>query len=889
MTTPAWRRYLRFWGRDIAADVDEELAFHLESRVQEFIALGMTPDQARAAAHARFGNLADVRTRVEQLDRANSRTDDRTAWWSALRQDLRYAIRSLRHAPGFTLVAVLTLMLGIGANTAIFSVVRGVLLRPLPFHEPDRLVRLFTAFRGSGEERYSVSQPEFMDYKGQTALFSNVAAYTGAGFTLTGDGEPERLRGMTTTRDYFSVLGVRPARGRLFQGADGRSGTEPVVVLSDELWRNRFGADPALLDRTLQLNGISRRVIGILPPGVALDGAQAYIPIFINPDSLAGRSSNYLSVVARLRDGVTQEQAARDFDADARRVALQYPGAYPASMGRGGTVVGMQDVMVGDVRPALLVLLGAVCLILLIACANVANLLLARGEARQREIAVRLALGASRTRILAQLLTESLLLALVGSAGGMLLATWGIKLLLAISPDSLPRMEQVRIDAMVALATLGLALLSAMLFGLAPALRMARPDLHASLKDGARTGSASSSHQRLGRILVSGEIALAVVVVIGATLLVRSFQAIRSVQPGFRTDHLLAVDLSLPRARYDGQPGVDFYRGLIQRFHALPGVQHVAATADLPPQSSGDNWDLEIAGRARRPGESPASPQRRIVTSGFFEALGVPLLRGRLFDASDQTGSPPVAIINEAAARHFWPGEEPVGQRFRFLERLPWVTVVGVVADMHSMGLTEPVAPEVYLHHEQLLAVADQDMLSMYVVLHTAGDPLAIAPATRAAIHDEDPLLAITGTYTMEQVLRRSLDRPRFTMTLLTIFGIVALSLAAIGVYGLMSYAVKRRTREIGIRLALGASPREVLLLMVGHGMKLAAAGVLVGLAGAFLAGKVMVNLLFGITPADPLAFALIPVVLLAVALLASWIPARRATLADPTTVLRAD
>ncbi|HSE68521.1 MAG TPA: ABC transporter permease, partial [Gemmatimonadales bacterium] len=548
MSPPNWRRYLRFWGKDIRADLDDELDFHIESRIQEYVASGMDPDRARALAHQRFGNREQVRKSCEMIDQSMETKRSRADMWGALIQDLRYAVRNLRRNPGFTAVAVLTLSLGIGANSAIFSVVNGVLLRPLAYRDSDRLVRLFTAFHGAGQDRYSVSQPEFMDYKGLTGLFENAAAYTGAGFTLTGDGgEPERIRGMTVTRDFFPVLGISAARGRTFEGEEGRQGVEPVVLLTHEFWQSRLGGDPEVLSRSLTLNGVRRRVIGILPPGVMLEGASAFIPLFINPDSLMGRATNYLSVVARLRPGITISQTQQALNALTDRLNTEYPTIYPTAMGHGATVVAMRDEMVGDIRPALLLLQGAVALVLLIACVNVANLLLARGEARQREIALRMALGASRKRVVFQLLTESGFLALLGAVGGILLAWWGTKALLAINPDAIPRVEEIRIDGRVALATLGISLLASLFFGLTPALRLTSPDLNSALKDGSRGGSESGHRQRLGRTLVMAEVALAMVVVIGAALLIRSFWTLRNVDPGFRPNGILAVDLSLPQ------------------------------------------------------------------------------------------------------------------------------------------------------------------------------------------------------------------------------------------------------------------------------------------------------------------------------------------------------
>jgi predicted permease len=895
MSSPSWRRYLRFWGTDVGADVDDELRFHIESRVQEYVAQGLTPEAARAEAVRRFGNVAAVQQSCAEIDRLAEQERKRGDMWDALTQDLHYAARALRRSPGFTAIAVLTLALGIGANTAIFSVVNGVLLRPLPYPEPDRLVRIYTAFRGSGTARYSMSQPEFMDYKSLTHVFENAAAYTGASLTLTGacggsgTCEPERVRGIAATRDVFRVLGVAPIRGRAFEGQEGRAGLEPVVVITYDFWQNRFGGDASLLGRTLSLNGVGRRVIGILPPDVTLARAQAFIPIYINPDSMTGRATNYLSGVARLGPNVTVEQAQRELNALTRATVARYPNVYPASMGYGATVISMRDAIVGDVRPALLILLGAVSLVLLIACANVANLLLARGEARQREVAVRVALGADRGRIVRQLLTESTVLAVAGGAGGVLLAWLGMKSLLAVNPEAIPRLELVRIDPTVGIATLVLAIVTGLVFGLAPALQLARPDLQSSLKEGTRGGSVGRGQQRLGRALVAAEVALAAVVVIGAALLVRSFWLLRTVDPGFDPSHVLAVDLALPTARYDTTATTAFYRRLVERMGALPGVTVAAAASDLPPVSGGSNWDVEILGRKRAPGSAAASPNVRIVTRDVFRALSIPLARGRLFGPSDGAGSAPVAVINEAARRAIWPNTDPVGQQIRFAPDEPWLTIVGVTRDVRSMGLSEPVTPEVYLLHEQLPAIAASTERTMYVVLRTAGDPLSLASAARATVRELDPLLAITGIRSMTEMVDLSVAGPRFTMLLLGVFGGVALTLAAVGIYGIMSHAVKRRTREIGIRVALGARPADVLRLVVGQGMTLAGVGLAIGVAVALAATRLMTQMLYGISATDPVTFVGIVVLLAAVAFVASWVPARRAVSTDPTTALRVE
>ncbi|HJQ21531.1 MAG TPA: ABC transporter permease [Gemmatimonadaceae bacterium] len=889
MTGPTWRRYIRFWRGDLRADVDDELAFHVESRVQEYIAGGMSPDDARRHALQRFGDVERVRSTVETIDREFQADMNNAHMWDDFTQDIQYAFRALRRSPAFTAIAVLTLALGIGANTAIFSVVNGVLLRPLPYREPEHLVRLYTAFRGQGVDRYSVSQPEFMDYKGLGHVFENAAAFSGAGLTLTGTGEPERVRGIAATKDLLAVLRVTPLRGRNFEGDDGRRGVEPVVIVTYDFWQNRFGGDASLIGRQLTFNGISRRVIGILPPDVTLARAEAIIPLFINPDSMTARTSNSLSVLARLRPGVTPDRAQQELNALTRRLAQQYPNAYPANVGYGATVVPMHEAIVGDVRPALLVLLGAVGLVLLIACANVANLLLARGEARQREIAVRIALGAPRARILRQLLTESVVLATIGGAAGLVLAWWGLRTLLSVNPDAIPRLELVHIDVTVLLVTFALAICTGLLFGFAPAMHLAKPELQSSLKDGTRGGTMGRGQQRMGRALVIAELALAAMVVIGAALLIRSFWRLRSVDPGFRPDHMLVMELALPGARYDTAKTTLFYQQLLDRARTVPGVQMAAAASDIPPIAGGYNWDVFIDGRAITPGDAAPSPNMRAVTRDYFRAMGIGAARGRLFGDEDSRASPPVALVNETFAKKVWGDADPVGQRLRFDRALPWITIIGVARDTRSAGLGEPVPPEIYLLHEQLPTAAGGTERGMYVLLKTAGDPSSLMGGARQLVRELDPTLAINGLRTMPEIVNQSMARQRFTMLLLGVFGAVALTLATVGIYGLMSFAVRRRTREIGIRMALGAKPGDVLRLVVGQGMRLAGFGLFVGVAAALVATRVMSGLLYGISAVDPITFAAITLLLAGIALCASWIPARRAVGTDPTTALRAE
>jgi putative ABC transport system permease protein len=630
-------------------------------------------------------------------------------------------------------------------------------------------------------------------------------------------------------------------------------------------------------------------VVGILPPGVSYDRADVLIPYYINPDSLTGRASNFLSVVARLKPGITVAQAHRELNALTKTLVEKYPRAYPASMQFGATAISLRTDTVGNAEPALLILLGAVGLVLLIACANVANLLLARGEARQREIAVRLALGAGRRRVITQLLTESMVLAFAGAATGSALAWWGVKAILAMSPGAIPRAEGIQIDVTVGLVTLGLALLTGFLFGLAPALQLAKPDVQSTLREGTRGGTEGRGRQRFGKTLVAGEIALAVVVVVGATLLVRSFSKLQSVDPGFNPKNILAVSLALPQARYDSPATLSFYARLMERVKTLPGAKNVAVASDLPPRIAGNNWDILIEGRPSQPGVADPSPQIRFVTREYFDVIGEGVATGRTFTEADHATSEPVAVINETASKVIWPKGDALGARIRFSSRQPWMTIVGIVRDVRSQGLATSPPAEVYMPYEQSIAIAGGAQQQMFLVMRTSTDPMSLAPAARGIVRELDPLLAITSIRSMDDMISVSVASSRFAMRLLATFGLLALALAAIGVYGLMSYGVKRRTREIGIRLALGAQRGDVMGLVVRQGMTLAVAGLVAGIAVAAVATRYMGTMLFGVTAYDPVTFGGVVILLCIVALVASWVPARRAVKGDTSEALRGE
>jgi putative ABC transport system permease protein len=891
--SPAWRRYLRFWGPDPAADVDDELRFHLESHVEMLVREGMTPDAARAEALRRFGDVHRVKRAVRAMDERHVRADHRAAAWDALRRDVSYGVRSLRRTPAFTAIAVLTLTLGIGANTAIFSIIEGVLLSPLPYAQPERLVQVYTRFSGFGFDRGNLSEPEFLDFQRDARSFEHLAAYTSRGYGLTGEGEPERVRAIRATASLFAVLAVPAARGRVFLPEEDAPAHDQVVVLTDGLWRRRFGADPAVVGRTLTLDGRQRTIIGIMPAKFWFADADLFVPLAINRDTLTGRSAHYLQAVGRLEAGVPPAQANAEVATIATQLTAAYAANYPDKLGFGASVVGMRDAWVGDTRPALFVLAGAVGLVLLIACANVANLLLARGEGRQRELAVRAALGAPRSRIVRQLLTESLLLALVGATLGLLLAPVGVNALLALNPDGLPFVRRIAVDGPVLAVALVLTLTTGLLFGVMPALQASRADVQSVLKEGGRGSAGGRRGQQTRAVLVAGQVALAVVVVTGAGLLLKSFWRLQRVDPGFDTSSTLAFDLRLPPARYvsDSQ-AIGFFGTLVERLAALPGVEDAAAATTLPLGGSTSNWDIEIEGRPETAEEAPVSPNFQIVAGDYFRTMRIPVRQGRAFLPSDDGRATPVVLINETLARQQWPGRGPLGVRFRVrgsTPPFPWMTVIGVVADSRQQSLREEPRGEYFVPLAQSTTSAGGAWAGMTMIARTRTDPAALVAPVRRTTWGLDPDLALANVRTLRELVSRSVAQPRFTTLLVLIFGAVALVIAAIGIYGVVAYSVSRRTREVGVRLALGALPSDVVRLIVSQGMAVAGAGIVVGVAGALVVTRAISRLLYGVSPTDPWTFAAIALLLTFVAALAAYLPARRVTRIEPTLALRGD
>ena len=794
-------------------------------------------------------------------------------------QDLRYAVRMLVKKPGFTAVAAITLALGIGANTAIFSVVNAVLLRALPFKQPEQLVRIWESNPAANLPSFSASFPNFTDWQTQNEVFEEMAAFREDGFNLTIGTEPERLTGARVTAGFFQTLGVEPAEGRMFLPAEDQAGADRVAIVSHRMWQQRLGGDPQLIGRQLMVDGQSFTVVAVMPRGFTFpqDNTDLWIPFA--PDAQRGeRAAHFLRVIARLKPGVTVERAQTDMNVIAERLEQAYP---KTNTGWRLTMLPLHEAISGQIRTTLLVLLAAVGLILLIACANVANLLLARASARGREIAIRAALGARRGRIIRQLLTESLLLALLGGGIGLLLAVWGVDLLVSFGPDSIPRLKEVGIDGRVLGYTLTLSLLTGSIFGLAPALQTSRADLSRALKEGGLASTGSAGRHRMGRLLVVTEIALAMMLLVGAGLLVQSFIRLQQVEPGFDAAHSLTMEINLAQSKYPKrEQRAAFLQQALDRIRSLPGVEFAGATHRLPLRGNSGAGFL-IEGRPEpQPGQE-LSINYRSVSPDYFQALGTPLVQGRTFTEQEAWTTAGAVVINQAAARRHFPGESPLGKRVKISRGGDWLTVVGVAGDVRESGLQAEVEPGIYLPYVHSPAP------SMTLVIRAGADPVSVAGGVRDQIRAVDADQAVSGIATLEQLVTTAIAQPRFNASLLLLFAAIAMLLAAVGIYGVMAYAVGQRTREIGLRLALGAQTSDVLRMILGQGVRLAVIGVVIGLIAAFMLTRLMESLLFGVGATDPLTFAVIALLLTGVALLACYIPARRATKIDPMVALR--
>ena len=799
-------------------------------------------------------------------------------------KDIRYGIRGLLKQRAFTAIAVATLAVGIGANTAIFSVVNATLLRPLPFKDPDQLVMLWQVAQQSSQS--STAEPNFLDYREQNHVFEHMAAFNGGNLTLTGGPDPERLRGGRVTADFFNVLGVQPLIGRTFLPQDDQAGNNTVVVLSHGLWQRRFNSDQSIVGQTIQLDSKPYTVVGVLPADFDFSiptyfaPAQLWVPIVLRRDK-AQRTNNYLRVIGRLKPGATIEQAQGELNGIAGGIAS----SYPEVGGLGVKLIPLREQIVGNVRHILLLLMGAVGFVLLIACANVANLQLVRASARQKEFAIRAALGAGRRHVVQQLLIESMLLALVGAVLGVGLAWLAIKLVGVSATGQPAGGATVGLDLMVLLYTLGVSLFTGLLAGLAPTFHTSSTWLIESLKEGGKNPGASAAGRRIRSALTVAEIALSLVLLVGAGLLLRSFQLLLDVKPGFEPKNVLTLRLVLPRYAYpDAARQTAFYNQAIERIGALPGVKNVGGINDLPLTADRDSTEIAIEGNAPLNVNQLPLTEVRSVTPHYFETMNIPLVEGRIFGTNDTESTLPVVIVNQTLARRFFPNESPVGRRIMLeaaTPNQPWMTIIGVVADVRDLGLDKHADLEVYQPYQQ------HTLSFMNIVARTEGDPRNLAGSLRNEIRTLDRSLPVAAPELMENVVASSIAARRFTLTLLGVFAGLALFLAAVGIYGVMSYGVSQRTQEIGIRMALGATAVDILKLILSKGMILAGIGIVVGLIGALALTRLMTGLLYGITATDTLTFAGVSITMLLVAIAASYLPARRATKIDPQDALR--
>lgn len=871
------RRVRGLWRSEtIHQEITEELQFHIDRRVEENIRRGMSPDEARRDAERSFGDLTRIKERGYDVRGGQ--------WLETVWQDLRYGARSLVKNPLFTLIAVMTLALGIGANTAIFSIVNAVLLRPLPYREPERLMTIWTTRPQQGRRQVRTSIPNFKDWREQSRVFEGMAAYGFNLYNLTGGGEPEQIRGAQVSEDFFNVMGVRAALGRTFTPEENSG---PFVVLSDAFWRRRFNSAPGVIGKTLTLNGTNFTIVGVMPAQFDFPGQEAVIwntlshALSGTPNQANSRTFSAFSVVARLKDGVTPKQAQTEMDVIASRLQRQYP---DTNANLGVNVIPLYELVVGNVRPAMLVLLGAVAIVLLISCANVANLLLARAVAREQEFAVRAALGAGRWRLIRQLLTESLLMALLGGFVGVLLAVWGISSLTRLNPGDVPRLDQVSIDGVVLGFTLLVTMLSGIIFGIAPALS-AKTNLSVALKDSGKGAIGTRRGQRLRSVFVVSEIALALILLVCAGLMIRSFLRLLAADPGFNPHNLLTMQIILPASKYsDHQRIVNFHREVFERLSLQPGVEVVGAGTGLPPVFNQLRSSFMVEGYQPLREGAEASANFLSINPEYFKTLGIPLIAGRAFSDQDTERASRVAIISQRMVNRYFPDGRAVGGRISLGNGAnpQWYEVVGVAGDVkYSGSLSSDDEDAIYLPYTQ------SPIYGMYLMLRGGADSLSLVASARSVVRSLDADVPIAKIKMMDEVIDSSVARPRLIVALLGLFGAIALALAVIGIYGVISYAVAQCGQEIGIRMALGARPSDVLKMMVGRGARLALAGVAIGVIGSFAVTRALGDLLFGVGPTDPLTFGVVATLLTGVAILASYIPARRAMKVDPVTALK--
>ena len=881
-TLGRFRRELRwrFWSVPVEREVDSELAFHLEMRVLELVEQGMSPHDARAAALTRFGDLDRITEACRDIGRRRNEDMRRAEWLAELRHDLRYAVRGLRASPGFTAVALLTLAMGIGASTTIFSVANAVLLRPFPYHEPDRIVRLYAT--NPTTETFAISEPDYLDWRERVRGLSELAAFTAENLSLLGDGDPEELGAIAATPSLFPLLGVRPLMGRVFGEEEATPGAPArVVVLSNALWRTRFGADPRVVGRTLNLSGTSYEVIGVMPPEFGFPGNPAlWEPLAPSATLSRGetpRGDRRLGVLGRLAPNVTIARALDEMRSIARDLARQYP---ETNREWGANVTTLQGWLIGDeLRTRVRVLLVAVGLLLAMGCVNVANLLLARATARQREMSVRAALGAGRGRLVRQLLTESLVLAAIGAALGVALTVTIVPALRDVGATAIPRLDELAVDWRVVAFGVMASVVTGILFGIAPALQASRANLNDVLRSGGRVAAAG----RLRNILIVVSVAMALVLLVGAGLVGKSFERLMGVDYGFRTEGVFTASLTVDNERYrERAKRAAFYAEAARRLAATPGIRAVGFTNIAPFSGGSTAIPFTVVGR------QPASPGEylsanwRSVTPGYFAALGVPLEKGRLIAETDGEQAPRVVVITETMARRIWPGVDPVGQQIEVGGPPTW-TVIGVVGDIRDQVLQQEPEPMMYLSFQQV------SWDTMWLLVRGTGDPMDLAPVVRREIHAIDPLLPVANEQPLARLVSQIAAAPRFTALIFGLFASAALVLAVVGVYGLVAYGVTQRTREIGVRLALGATPSRILGGVVRHGVGLAGFGIAVGLWAAYALSRFVRGILYDVAATDTVTYVAVAALLIACAAAASILPARRAARLDAVRALRDD
>jgi predicted permease len=871
--------------RQITADVDEELGFHLDMRVDELVRRGMSPEAARAAALREFGDLDDARRYIGAVDRDIEASQRRSELMRDFLQDAGYALRKLRSAPLFTLTVIVTLALGIGANTAIFSVVNGVILKPLPFPSQERLMRI-RFDQGGGD---ASTPPDLTDFRARSKTFESFALYEGAIANLERpNADPIRIVGVRVSANWFSVLRVKPLYGRFFAQGEDVEGAPDVIVLSERIWRREFGADPSIVGKTLQINATPMTVVGIARADRQYPmTAEVWLPTRFDTRQLsdAGRGARWLSMLGRVKDGVPVDRAIGEVDRIERQMEQLFPEVF---RNRRAIAVPLQQFIVGDVRKPLYVILAAVGLVLLVACANVANLMLVRATAREGEMAIRTALGAGRGRLTRQLITESVILSLTGAAAGVLLAKWGMSVLLSMAPDWLPRIATVRIDATTLAVTAAIALVIGVAFGILPAFQVGARDLTSALRAGGRGGLTQHSANRIKRVIVVAEVALAVTLLSGAGLLIRSFQRLVAVDPGFRPEGVLTMKLRLPARAYDDVSKLrQFESTLESRLRELPGVRTAAVSNYAPLDGSSFVLTYTIRGRAPvRPSDEPAA-NIRLITPDYFTVIGTPMVSGRHFSADDRAGAPQVIMVNRALAQKQFPNENPIG---KYIE-IGWTRdgvrqggqIVGVVGDTRDDAMKDEASPTVYL------PLAQVPVEGVTISVRSAASPTSLVPALRNVVREIDRTIPVFDVKTLEERVRGAVGPERFYATVLGIFAGVALVLAAIGLYGVIAYAVGQRTHELGVRVALGATSRRITGMVIREGLVITVIGAVLGITGAAAASRYLASLLYNVKPSDPMIFGTVTAALLVVSALASYLPARRAAKVDPLMAMRGD